>query len=145
MRLIGYEIRKHVENDPNSTLVFVGFYETKIVGKKKYLELKNKGWYLERKKYFVLTDAFDYWSTFNTDQKLKIAATAIASIIALLGIFYKPDSATVDEHSKVTLEPESTPTEFSIQLRNSRVKEASTNIQSVIKDSTVVDSVKLSR
>jgi hypothetical protein len=82
--LIKYEIQKHVDNDPNSELKLIGFFDTIRVSKNEYLKLQKEGWFFVRRHYMFITSFADWWNKFNINQKLTILAIAIPSAIAVL-------------------------------------------------------------
>jgi hypothetical protein len=58
--------------------------ETKTIKKSKYKLYKNDGWYVLKKKIFIITQFSDWWRSLNTNQKISIIGIIIASITALI-------------------------------------------------------------
>ena len=146
MRLINYEIQRPVKNDPSSNFVFVGFYETREVGKKEFLELKEQNWFLKRKKYFLVTQLSDTWQKFSTNQKVSIVGIGITSIIGLLGIFHKSESLEKDEGQNPKYENPQQDVKLKanpIQIFPDTIKEENLVEPVNLKDSLSVDSLEL--
>ena len=62
-------------------------FQYKTANKNEIEKLKNEGWILHRKKYFIFTYFLDLWLSLNTDQKISIIAILTASVIGIIALF----------------------------------------------------------
>jgi hypothetical protein len=97
---IKYEIQRHVINDPNSDLFFVGAFDTKCVSKKQFIELKKEGWFFVRKRYLLVTPFFDWWmNSLTMPNKIAIIMPILIFILGYIG--YRTSTTTDSTTSKV--------------------------------------------